>query len=534
MGTLTGTGTLIRFILRRDRIRIPIWIVSILVTVIGTALVLPETFPTQASIDARAQLVENPALKFILGPGYGLDEYGFGPMIANELLGIMTIVVALMSIFMVVRHTRTEEETGRMELVRSSVVGRYANLTATLAVVMTLNLLIGLLVAFGLTASLDELEFGSSLVFGMSMAAAGLVFAGVAALSVQINEFSRSAKGLAGAVVAVLYVVRGFGDALENALSWLSPFGWSLHTAPYVHDRWWPLAFSVIATILLVVVAYVLSEHRDVAASLIQPRPGPSRAAPSLTKPYGLLLRLQRGSLVSWTAGLVILGGAIGALAPEIVDVYADNPAIADYFEALGLDEEALMDSVLSLYILFFGLTASVFTVSTITRLRGEETSLRAENILATAVSRMRWAGESLVYAVVASTVILLLTGLGTGIMLAITTGDSGDTLSMVGAALVYAPALWLAAGIALAVFGLFPRAMVLAWFVPVYGFFVLMIGPLLGLPDWLFNLSPFEYVPLLPSADFDPVPLLIMTALAVALIAAGLFGIRNRDLDFV
>ena len=112
MNTLTGTGTLIRFILRRDRVRIPVWIVAILVTIVGTALVLPETYPNEESKIARAELVENPALKLLLGPGFGLDDYDFGPMLANELLGIMTVVLALMSIFLFVRHTRAEEESG--------------------------------------------------------------------------------------------------------------------------------------------------------------------------------------------------------------------------------------------------------------------------------------------------------------------------------------------------------------------------------------------------------------------------------------
>ena len=533
MTSFAGTGHLLRFILRRDRIRIPIWIVAILISVVGTAVALPESFPTQQSIAARAQLVENPALKLLLGPGYGVDNYDFGSMMSNEMLGIMSVVVALMSIFMVVRHTRAEEESGRAELVRSSITGRYAGMTAALVYVAGLNLLIGALVTAGLTLSLEELDFQGSLVFGAAMASCGLVFAGVAAVSVQINAFARAANGLAGAVIAITYVVRGFGDILENALSWLSPFGWALHTAPYVLDRWWPLAFSLLGAVALVGLAYALSARRDVGASLIPPSPGPARASERLFWPLGLTLRLQRGSLIGWTAGLVLFGVAIGGIAPEVTDMYADNPTIADYFEVLGVDESELVDSVLSLYIMFFGLTASIFTVSTITRLRGEETSLRAENMLATAVSRVRWAGESLAYGILTSTMVLFLTGLGAGVTLAVNTGDSDSAWPVIEATMVYAPALWLAAGITVAVFGLYPRAMVAAWFVPVYGFFVLMIGPLLGLPEWLYDLSPFEFIPRLPAVGLDLTPLLVMTVIAAALMAAGLFGIHRRDLDF-
>jgi ABC-2 type transport system permease protein len=366
------------------------------------------------------------------------------------------------------------------------------------------------------------------------MASTGLVFAGVAAVSVQINSFARAATGLASAVLGVAYVVRGFGDILENSLSWLSPFGWALHSAPYVLDRWWPLGLSLVVTVLLVSLAYVLSVRRDVSASLIAPRPGRSTAAEYLSWPFGLLFRLQRGSLIGWSVGIVLFSIAIGFIAPEVSEMYGDNPMVREYFEVLGLDMETLTESVLSMYIMFFGLTTSIFTVATVVRLRGEETSLRAENILATGVSRVRWAGEPLLYSIGTSTLILAGSGLGTGITFAAIAGDGDDVWPILAAALSYAPALWLAAGIAIAVFGLYPRFMSLAWFVPVYGFFVLMIGPLLGIPGWMYDLSPFEYIPRLPAAGFEAVPLLLMALLAATLMAGGLYGIRRRDLDFI
>jgi ABC-2 type transport system permease protein len=57
------------------------------------------------------------------------------------------------------------------------------------------------------------------------------------------------------------------------------------------------------------------------------------------------------------------------------------------------------------------------------------------------------------------------------------------------------------------------------------------MFGQLLDLPQWVSDLSPFQHVPQLPAADFTAVPLLVLTMLAVALTAAGLAGLRRRDL---
>ena len=68
----------------------------------------------------------SPATVALAGPRIGVDDYTFGAMMTNEMLALTSIVVALMSIFMVVRHTRGEEETGRSELVLANPVGQLA------------------------------------------------------------------------------------------------------------------------------------------------------------------------------------------------------------------------------------------------------------------------------------------------------------------------------------------------------------------------------------------------------------------------
>ncbi len=534
MTSLTGTGTLIRFILRRDRIRIPVWILALLLMNVGTAAIFPDTYPTDADRHARATLIENPAMRLLLGPVHGTEDYTFGAMMASEMLGMMLVAVGLMSIFMIVRHTRAEEETGRAELVRSSVVGRYAGIVAPLVVVIALNILIGLVVAIGVDATLAELDTAGSLMFGAAMASFGMFFAAITLVSVQINEFARAASGMSIAVLIGTYVIRGFGDMLENPLEWMPPSGLALQSAPYVDNNIWPLVVLVGGAVALMPLALSLSDRRDVAAGLRQPRPGPANASALLSRPFGMVVRRQRGSLMAWGTGIILFGLAYGSMINEIGEQYGDNPMVQDYFAALGLDTQQLTESVIAMVVMFMALLASLFTVSAVTRLRSDETSNLAENLLATAISRLRWAGETLLFGLVASTVILLLTGLAGGVMFALDTGNWDDMWTFTGAIMAYAPALWLAAAVAVAVFGMFPKAMLLAWFVPAYGFFALMIAPLMGLPGWINDLSPFEYVPRIPSVDFEAMPLIVMTALALVLMIAGLLGIRYRDMEFV
>jgi ABC-2 type transport system permease protein len=196
MGSFTGTWTLVRFILRRDRIRIPIWIVAFLITMVGVAAIFPDTYPSDADRQVRATLIENPAMRIPLGPIHGTEDYTFGAMMASEMLGLSAVVIALMSIFMIVRHTRAEEESGREELVRASVVGRYAGMSAALIVTAAVNIAIGLTSGVGLNLTLVELDLEGSLLYGAAMAASGIAFATITAVTVQVNEFTRGARGM--------------------------------------------------------------------------------------------------------------------------------------------------------------------------------------------------------------------------------------------------------------------------------------------------------------------------------------------------
>lgn len=106
--------------------------------------------------------------------------------------------------------------------------------------------------------------------------------------------------------------------------------------------------------------------------------------------------------------------------------------------------------------------------------------------------------------------------------------------LELLGASAAYLPALWLAAGLTAALFGWLPRAIQLAWVVLVYGLLAGMLGGWLQLPGWLLELSPYSHVPQPPGAEFELMPLVVLTAIAAGLIALAYAGFRQRDLESV
>jgi ABC-2 type transport system permease protein len=527
-GVLTGTGTLIRFIMRRDRIRIPVWIGSIVLLVLASVQEYPTLYATAADRQARAEVMENPAAVALSGPGYGLDNYTYGAMTANELLGFVALVVALMSILLVVRHTRAEEESGRAELVRAAVVGRHAGTTATLIVVGAVNVLIGLLLAIGLPAALDELSRTGSLYFGMSVASVGLVFTAGALLAAQVTEHARGASGMAGAALGTAFLLRAAGDIGDGTLSWLSPLGWASQTRAYVDERFWPLLLSVGLTLVLVVAAFVVSSRRDVGSGLVPPRLGRSAATAALRGPLGLALRLQRASLIGWAVGIAIFGLVYGSLVGDVEEFVSENSQLEDFLSTTG--GATAIDSFAAMMMTFLALLAAGFAIQSVLRARSEETSGRAEPILSAAVPRSRWAGSHLAIALVGSAGLVLLGAVGLGAVGSIVLDDGSFFTDLVGAAVANIPGVWLVIGIAAALFGLAPRALPAVWAVLAYAVTVWMLGGFLQFPEWVYKLSPFGHVEL-PAEDLTIAPA-VLGVLALALIAAGLVGVRRRDLD--
>ncbi|MGH2792355.1 MAG: ABC transporter permease [Actinomycetota bacterium] len=525
MTTLTGTGSLIRFILRRDRIRIPVWIAAILALVLSTATSVTGLYNTREELSAAADIVgDNPAFVAMNGPAYAIETVG--GRVAWEVGAFGLAVVALMSMFLVGRQTRAEEESGRSELVRAAVVGRHAATTAALVVVTGVNLLLGALVSL-ILVGLDLPEAGS-IAFGASIAGIGLVFAAITAVGAQVTEHTRGVYGIVGAVIGVSYVVRAAGDVGNGTLTWLSPIGWAQATRSFGDERWWPLLLSVTIAVVLASVAFALTTRRDVGAGLVPPKPGPPTASRYLTSPLGLALRLQRGSLIGWSAALFLTGLAYGSIGQEVEKLVGDNEELSDLLAQAG---GSFTDSFFATTLLMLALISSGFMIQSALRLRSEETAGRAEPVLATPVGRWRWAGAHLTVAMVGTVIVIASGGLGTGLAFGVSTGDLGQVTRMLGAALAHTPAVWVLGGFTVAIFGLVPRASAAGWAALAGCFVVGILGPLLDLPNSVSDASPFNHVPQVPAAAVTAGPLLALTLIAAALAVVGLSALRRRDL---
>lgn len=527
--TLAGTAGLLRLALRRDRLRLVVWVLGVGLLAGYSVAALETAYPTAADRQARAALMANPAAVMLSGPAFGLQDYTLGAMVANEIGLTVMIAVGIMSILLVVRHTRAEEASGRAELVRAAVVGRRAPLAAALAVVAFANVLVAAVTAGGLVAT--GLPARDTVAFAVATGVTGLVFAAVAAVTAQLTEHPRAASGAALGVLGAAVVVRGVGDVLEpggSALSWFSPIAWAQQTRVFVDLRWWPLLASAAAVAVALLLADRLAARRDVGAGLLPARRGPADASPLLAGPAALAARLQRGTLAGWAVGLLLTGLTFGSLTEAVVAAVGDNPQLAAFLAAGA--EESLVDAFLAAMTVYVALGAAAFATTAVLRQRAEESAGRAEALLARPLGRTRLMGAGLLVTAGGAVILLLAGGLGMGVAAAAVSGEGRLVGELVLAALVHLPAVLVVAGAAVALVGLAPRAAGLAWVVLGYAVLAGMFGALLGLPEWALRLSPFAWVPALPGAPLDTAPLAGLAVLAAALTVAGLAGFRRRD----
>jgi ABC-2 type transport system permease protein len=235
--------------------------------------------------------------------------------------------------------------------------------------------------------------------------------------------------------------------------------------------------------------------------------------------------------LLGWAAAIAVWSAVIGSLADGVADLFNDNEQMEQILELLGGAQD-VVDTYLSLVFAIVGLATSVYAMQAALRLRVEETSLRAEPVLATRVRRTAWVASHMTFAVVGPALLLAVSGLAMGLVHGLRTGEVSTQIPrLIGAALVQLPATWVLAGVALALFGLVPRLTTAVWAVLVGYLLIGQLGPVLQLDQWVLNLSPFTHVPSLPVADLTWAPLLWLTAVAGALVAAGIVGVRRRDI---
>lgn len=532
-GPLTGARELLRLAVRRDRMLLPIWIYVLAIIAVSGGYVVKEIYKTPADRASLASTVRHDAaLAFIYGQLHG-DSVG--ALAAWRYLVYSALAAGLMSIFLVIRHTRADEEAGRLELIGSTVVGRHAALTAALLLALLANA-----VAFVLTFAifaLFGLPAGGALAYGLSEASCGLVFAAAAAIAAQVSGTARGARGIAITLLGLAFLFRGVGDSGATHgltwLTWLSPMGWAEEVRPFAGDRWWVLAVPLAVAVAGTAAAVALAGSRDAGAGLVRPRPGSATAGRLLGGPFGLVWRLERATLAGWSAGFLVSGLAIGVVGNGIGKLIGSSGGAVDKALLRIGGQSALTNAYLAACMALLGFVAAAYATGVVLRLRTAETDGLGEPVLATPVSRYRWSGSSLLMALAGTAVVLVVGGIGMGLGYGLATSGAGTWVSrLIGAGLVQLPAALCLAGLACLLVGLAPRWSIgLGWAAVGICGLIGLFGPAVQLSQKVLDIFPFTHTPKLPGGVFSAIPVIWLCAAALAMTVAGVAGLRRRDI---
>lgn len=525
----TGTGTLVTLFLRRDRFMLLLWVLLPVILVLGVVATFT-AMANQGMQNVLADFNSDPLVSALLGPVMSFDLPG---AIVWRGVSQVTLTLRIGSLLTVIRHTRADEETGRSELIRAYVTGRYANLTAALILTYLGNLAAGLLV------SLTIIGFGGapsgSFLFGATMSATGFFFAGIGALGVQLRETSGSAQGIGVAALglALLMVfMNNFGGG-DTFLRWVTPMAWQRVTRPFAGNHGWSLLYFVAFAAVPVVIAYILSTRRDLGAGVLPASSGPREAAPHLSSPLALAWRQHRGSFISWLMGTVLYTTVFAAISPGL----SNAGGISGWLSNLGgmnwADKAGLGYVFIGVGIYLMSLFVAVYAMTAVLHLKKEENEGRTEMLIDKPVSRIRWMSSHLIVASCCSAALLLVMGLAGGLAYGLVAGDLSSGLWRIfGMSVSKIPPVWTLLGVTALLYGLWPRMTALGWVV--WGSFSMLEVAWEGqIVDWsLMHISPFAYAHYTIDVSSLPLlPLFWLLCLSAGLTGIGLFGFRKRDI---
>jgi ABC-2 type transport system permease protein len=530
MHAFAGTRVLIRLASRRDRIMLPVWVYVLIAASASTAYSFKGLYPTEASREQFAATINTtPSTIAIYG---AVHATSLGGLTAWRIAVLTATLAGVMSILLVVRHTRAEEQTGRQELLGATAVGHRAPLASALSIALTAN--VGVALGTCLVLPLLGCGFAGALALGLAIGACGCFFAGLAAVMAQIAETSRAANGLASAVLGACYLARAAADASGYGwLMWCTPLGWVERIEAYGANRWWVLALPLACAFVFTAVATRLAAGRDLGAGLFAAGSGAERAGRDLRGAYGLAWRLHRGAIAGWSAGFLLGGAVIGYVAKDIGGVLTSSAQMEKVITEMG-GQAGLVDAYLAACMGIAGFIAAIYAVQAVLRARGEETAGRAEPLLAAPIGRIRWAASHVVASLTGSAVVVAASGLGAGLAHGLRVHDvSGQLPRVLGGALAQWPAVAVVAAIAAALFGAVPRyAAPIAWGAVALFLLLGQLGPVLKLSQAVMDVSPFTHVPKLPGGAFTWTPLGWLTLLGAALLALSLAAFHRRDLE--
>jgi polyether ionophore transport system permease protein len=463
---------------------------------------------------------------------YGVphDLLSVGGFTAWRFGGFAAILTGIWGLLAGVRALRGEEDAGRQELVLAGALTRRSAYLSVLAAIGAAATILWIAIFVGL--AVGRLPVSGSAYLALATMSPAVVFAGVGALASQLAPTRRLAIGLAVAALTLSFLVRVIADTAGGLgwLRWTTPLGWAEELRPFAGSRPAVLALPVLTTALLVGVAGSIAVRRDVGTGLLQGHDSAEANPRLLSSPTALALRTSLGGLAAWAAGIGLFAAIIGILSTSFTTADISRN-LEQELQKLGGASITTPAGALGFYFLLFVLAISLYACSQLSAVRREEADQQLETLFALPIGRRRWLSGRLTLAAAGASALAL-----TAALLAwagAASQDAGVGLPrLLEAGANCLPTAFLFLGLAALGFAIVPRATSgIAYGLVTIAFVWELFGALLGAPQWLLDVTPFQHLGLVPAQPFRAVPAAVMLALGLGAALTATVAFRRRDL---
>ncbi|MGH2910863.1 MAG: ABC transporter permease [Solirubrobacteraceae bacterium] len=486
-------------------------------------------YPTLAERLAFAHsFANNDALRLFYGYPYNpLTVSGYS---AWRVGGTLAILAGVFGLLAAVRALRTEEDTGRMELILAGPVGRRTSYLSAIAAIAMGIVILWVAESIGFLAG--GLSVGGSAYLALATVSVVPVFVGVGALTSQLAPTRRIALELGSAIIGLSLLLRVIADTSTGAtwLRWVTPLGWAEEMRPFTGPHPLVLLLPLAAGVLLLASAARIAAGRDIGTGLLGARDSATARLRLLSSPSAQALRSERSSLIVWSGSIAVFAFILGMVSTSISSAGISG-SVQREIAKLHVGSIETPSGYLAFVFVFFILAASLFACAQIGAARHEEADEQLETLLALPVSRRRWLSGRLLLATAGAVVISLVAGLLTW------AGAAPQGLSISLPRLLEAganclPVALFFLGIAALAYAIVPRASSgVSYGLVTVTFLWQLTGSVLGAPQWLVDLTPFAHVGLVPAQPFRLTAALIMLGIALTSSLAAVWIFQRRDL---
>ena len=442
-------------------------------------------------------LLKNPAISALAGRVASLNSAG--AFVEWKMGMYLALAVALWAGLLATRLTRASEDEGTWDYLALSVPGRRPAFWSAVAVLGECCALVGVVVFVVLVSSSQRAA--DSLLYALVIAGVGWTGASLGLLGSQLFAPRRSATQVSLGTIGLVYLVRMMADG-ANAngwLRWFSPFGWLENTGAFGHRAPVWLVPMLVVPAVLIAVAYVEQERRDVAIA-VWTRADRSRARVTLlASSWRFAWRERRSTMVTWALGLAFFGLVVGYLTNAMVEFTRTDAAYVRLLNRWGYATMITAPGFIGQFCVILAVGVSFLAVTLIAMIGTDLRQGRLDIPFANGGSRSEWLGSGVVSTLTGIVVVALVCGasMWAGVE---SSGTAMALLDPVKGMLNAISTVPLLLGLTALLVAWWPRfAYVIMASLIALWYLVAELGPILHWPTWLVQASPFHYLRIVP-----------------------------------